>query len=217
MQEDLFRLPQRCFVTGIHTDVGKTMVAAAMVAHLGADYWKPVQAGLEPQTDSQRVAELAGPRLGRIWPERYRLHKPCSPHEAAAAEGLSLSLEDFELPPDTGQPLVVEGAGGLMVPLNDQNSILDLAKRLKLPLVLVIRHYLGSINHSLLSLAQIEQAGLNLAGLVFNGPANPASEQAILARSTAPVLFRLEEIPQPYPLSEIRKFMRPFSPAKLEV
>lgn len=164
------------FVTGIGTDVGKTVVSAVFAEALGADYWKPVQAGVEDGTDARTVGQLAGPGI-TIHPERYRLEAPMSPHAAAARESRSIRLADFKLP-ETDRPLVVEGAGGMLVPLNDEDTVLDLMKQLGIPVVLVSRHYLGSINHSLMSLDLLKGHGLELAHLVFIGH-NPETESVI--------------------------------------
>lgn len=159
----------RIFVTGIGTDVGKTLVAAILCEALGAGYWKPVQAGWADGKDSQWVQEMLGDPDGRIHPEAYRLALPASPHIAAREEGLRIDLGEimnrFCLLPS---PLVVEGAGGLMVPLNDMEFVSDLARKMDIPVILVSRNYLGSINHSLLTAQACRVAGLRVAGWIFN-------------------------------------------------
>ncbi|NJB86290.1 dethiobiotin synthetase [Lewinella marina] len=184
------------FVSGIGTEVGKTVASAYLQLALGADYWKPVQAGDLDFGDRDRVRQWTGLPADRYHPERYRLRTPASPHYAAHLDGLSIELDDFRLPEPTGRPLLVEGAGGLLVPLNETDCMIDLAARLGLPVILVSRHYLGSINHTLLSLEVLKGRGMELAGIVFSGGENPESERIITQLSGAPVLARLPELPQ---------------------
>lgn len=169
---------QGFFVTGTDTDVGKTVVAAWLVARLGACYWKPVQAGTHPETDSATVLRLSGASPDRILPEAYVLSEPIAPHEAARREGIALEMAKL-VPPPCDRPLVAEGAGGLMVPLNDESFVIDLAREIDLPLILVARSTLGTINHTLLSLEAIRRRGLPLAGVVMNGPEMPHNRAAI--------------------------------------
>lgn len=169
----------RFIVSGTDTGVGKTVVAAGLAAALGARYWKPVQSGLEDATDSEEVARLTGGRV-EILPEAYRLVTPCSPHEAARIDGVTIRAEALALPEGEG-PLVVEGAGGLMVPLTDSLLTIDQFARWGLPVVLVARTALGTINHSLLSLEALAARDIPCAGVIFSGEANPASEAAIIS------------------------------------
>ncbi|MGV6943729.1 dethiobiotin synthase [Sphingobacterium kyonggiense] len=180
------------FLTGIGTGVGKTISSAFLLKLWDAAYWKPVQSGDLQSSDTQCVKELLGDRL-LVFPEQYRLHKAASPHESAAEEGIKIDLEAFKLPSYEGN-LLVEGAGGLFVPLSEDLFILDLMKRLNLPIVLVCRDYLGCINHSLLSIKAIQNVGLELSFLVFNGPFNPASERII--RKQIPVSTKLIYLPE---------------------
>lgn len=169
---------QGFFVTGTDTDVGKTVVSAWLVGKLGACYWKPVQAGNHPETDSDIVRRLSGMPEERILPEAYVLPEPIAPHEAARRAGTSIDMAKL-VPPACDRPLVVEGAGGFLVPLNDRASIADLASELHLPVILVARSTLGTINHTLLSLEAIRGRGLPLAGVVVNGPETPHNRAAI--------------------------------------
>ncbi len=184
---------RRIFLSGIGTDVGKTLTAAYLCHQWGATYWKPVQAGLP--RDTETVASLANLPPARVLPEVHVLQTPCSPHEAAARDGVRLSVADIvghrPLPPG---PLVVEGAGGLLVPLNERETIADLAAGFGLPVVLVWRYYLGSINHTLLTIEAALQRGLPLAGLVLNGEENPYSTEAVLSRYDLPVLARIPAV-----------------------
>ena len=164
---EFMRTQPPIFITGIGTGVGKTMIAAMVTEALGAYYWKPVQAGFEEGTD----AEWVGSRLSakdRILPEAYKLKLPASPHIAAREEGVVISLETLAAKLPVQRPLVVEGAGGLFVPLNDTEFMADLALRLDATVILVSRNYLGSINHSLLTAEACRARGLRVAGWIFN-------------------------------------------------
>lgn len=166
------------FVTGTDTDVGKTVVSAWLLAHLDACYWKPVQAGAEPETDTQTVRCLAELPEDRILPEAYVLKEPLAPHEAARREGISIDMAKLVAPQDD-RLLIVEGAGGLLVPLNEEDYVIDLIEDLNLPVILVARSTLGTINHTLLSLEALRRRGLVVAGVVINGPESPHNRAAI--------------------------------------
>ncbi|MDU0371475.1 dethiobiotin synthase [Hymenobacter endophyticus] len=185
---------ERLFITGIGTDVGKTLVSAILTEALQADYWKPVQAGLTPTTDAATVRGLVQNPVSHFWPERHRLQLPASPHAAAAAEGLTLRPEDFELPA-THNHLLVEGAGGLLVPLAPGFLLADLAQRFALDVVVVSRNYLGSINHTLLTLEALQARGLRVRGLIFNGEPTPATEEFIAEHTGVPLMPRI--LPEP--------------------
>lgn len=161
-------------VSGTDTGIGKTVFAAGLAARLRATYWKPVQSGLEEETDSEIVARLSG---RPVLPEAVRLKLPASPHISAAAEGVTIDAGALTLPP--ARPLVIEGAGGLMVPLTDDTTFLDVFARWQLPVILCARTALGTINHSLLSIAALRSAGVTLHGVVFIGPEAPAVEATI--------------------------------------
>ena len=171
---------RKIFVTGIGTEVGKTIISAILVEALQADYWKPIQAGLEDVTDRQNVTQLA-PSHGTVFKEAYRLNTPMSPDAAAARENVKIELEKIVLP-DTKNHLIVEGAGGLLVPLNEHKTILDLIQKLELSVVLVSRHYLGSINHTLLSIEALKARNIPIELLVFVGN-HPETEASILKHS----------------------------------
>lgn len=170
-------MAQHFFITGIGTGVGKTLVSAFLVQCFQADYWKPVQAGDLEQSDSKRIRSLVDGHL-TVFPERYRLRVGASPHHAAALEQLAISVQDFDLPAST-RMLLIEGAGGLLVPLNDKEFMLDLISGWKLPVILVIRDYLGCINHSLLSIALLISKGLAIESVVFNGNFVPETKEII--------------------------------------
>jgi dethiobiotin synthase len=184
---------QGFFVTGTDTDVGKTVVSAWLLTHLNACYWKPVQAGTEPETDSMTVRRLAELPEDRILPEAYILKEPLSPHEAAKREGRVIDMAKLQAP-ECNRPLVVEGAGGLMVPLNDHALVIDLAAELRLPIILVARSTLGTINHTLLSLEALRRRGLEIAGIVINGPEMPHNRVAIERFGRAPILAEIPKL-----------------------
>lgn len=162
-------------VTGTDTGIGKTVFSAGLVQALGASYWKPVQAGLQEETDSQVVARLSGQP---VLPEGYRLQLAASPHLACEAEGAEIDPAILSLP-DHADPLVVEGAGGLMVPLNRDCLYLDLFARWQAPVILCARTQLGTINHTLLSLKALENAGCSVVGVAFIGAPEPEVEETI--------------------------------------
>jgi dethiobiotin synthetase len=166
-------------VTGTDTDVGKTVFAAALTVALGARYWKPVQAGTADGGDAAGVARL-GVDPARILPEAYRLATPCSPHRAAEIDGVAIDPARLALPAVDG-PLVVEGAGGVLVPVTRQLAFADLFARWRAPVVLVARTELGTINHSLLSIEALRARGVAILGVAFIGDAVPDSEETIAA------------------------------------
>jgi dethiobiotin synthetase len=185
-------LPPQFFITGTDTDVGKTIVSALLTLGLGTHYWKPVQSGTP--TDSN-VLRTLGINPSRILPERHRLTQPLSPHAAAQMDGVEISLTDFELPPV--EKLIVEGAGGLLVPLNEKDLMIDLIQKLQLPVCLVSRSTLGTINHTLLSIAALRQAKIPILGVIINGQKNEINRAAIAHYGKVPILAELE------PLAEI--------------
>lgn len=166
------------FISGIGTGVGKTIVSAILAQLWEADYWKPIQAGDLDQSDSDKVRNLAL-QAKNIHPEQFRLTLAASPHEAAEADQVTIRLQDFKLPHTDNNHLIIEGAGGLFVPINDQHFIIDLIKRLKLPVILVIKDYLGCINHSILSIKALNAYSIPLAYVVFNGNFKPATRRII--------------------------------------
>ncbi len=175
-------------VTGTDTDVGKTVFAAGLAQAMRAAYWKPAQAGLEGETDSEAVARLAPD--AQVLPEAYRLETPCSPHEAARVDGVSISESALALP-HTDRPLVVEGAGGVMVPYREDLLAADLFATWNLPAILVARTRLGTISHSLLSVEALQTRRIKVAGIAFIGEAEPVAEGAIARIAKLPHLGRL--------------------------
>lgn len=177
-------------VTGTDTDVGKTVFSAALAGALDGHYWKPVQAGLDDGSDSASVAALSGLTATHILPEAYRLTTPCSPHHAAEIDGVTID-PDRLIPPQVEGPLVIEGAGGVLVPVTRELLYADLFARWRLPVVLVARTALGTINHSLLSIEALRSRGIAILGVAFVGDAVPDSEATIIAMGGVKRLGRL--------------------------
>ena len=181
----------RLFVTGIGTEVGKTVIAAILTEALEADYWKPVQAGDLDYSDTHKVSDLVSHDKSVFHPETHALHHPMSPHAAAERDGVEISLDDFQLP-QTENNLIVEGAGGLMVPLNSKDCIIDLIEKFDIEVVLVSRNYLGSINHTLLSVEALQNRSIKIRGIIFNDKENKDTESAILKMTGLKCLGRVE-------------------------
>jgi dethiobiotin synthetase len=185
---------QRIIVTGTDTGIGKTVFSAGLVGALDGYYWKPVQSGLEDETDSDVVRRLSGLAPERVLPERYRLTTPVSPHLAAHIDGIAIDSGGLELPAMPA-PLVVEGAGGLMVPLTREVTYVDVFTRWRAPLVLCARTTLGTINHTLLSIEAIRARNIPLLGIAFIGDANTDTERTILDMGQTRRLGRLPHLP----------------------
>lgn len=179
------------FITAIGTDSGKTLVSSILVEALKADYWKPVQAGMP--TDSETVGSLISNELTKIHPETHLLKIPASPHAAAKFEHLSIQLDDFVLP-ETDADVIIEGAGGVLVPLNDQDFVIDIAVALETPVILIANLYLGSINHTLLTVDYLKRNEIPVKGIIFNGESNLESERIIEKHSGYKVLLRLPKL-----------------------
>ncbi len=184
-------LPEQLFITGTDTGIGKTVVSAILMAGLQGRYWKPVQSGLEEKTDTEWIQEVTDLPQSHFYPETYRLQKPLSPHASAAVDGVRIELDEFCLP-ETQEHLIVEGAGGVMVPLNEKYLMLDLMKKLGIPVLLVARTELGTINHTLLSLEQLRRHGLEIFGVVLNGPKNQSNREAIEHFGQVKVIAEIE-------------------------
>ncbi|MVZ98101.1 ATP-dependent dethiobiotin synthetase BioD [Sphingorhabdus sp. IMCC26285] len=185
-------MTQRYIITGTDTDVGKTVFAAGLAGHFGARYWKPVQAGTEGGSDSERVRRLSGGKAD-VLPEAYILGTPCSPHEAAHIDGVTVDLEHLALPAGN-LPLVVEGAGGVLVPFADNLLAADLFAWWGLPVILVARTSLGTINHSLLSIEALRSRRIVVQGIIFMGEENRASEEAVIRLGGIAHLGRLPRL-----------------------
>jgi len=181
------------FVTGTDTDVGKTIAAACLVQALNGDYWKPVQAGLRDDTDTQTIQKLVKLNEVSFFPSTYELKQPLSPHEAARRDGIEIEMKEFRAP-ITNRPLVVEGAGGVMVPLNKRALVVDLIVKLKLPVIVIARSGLGTINHTLLSLKALREKKCNILGVIMNGPRNKGNVTAVETYGHARVLWQMTPI-----------------------
>lgn len=183
----------RIVVTGTDTGIGKTVFSAALAGALDAFYWKPVQAGLDEETDHDTVMRLSGLSGPRMLPEAYRLKTPASPHLAAKIDGVVIDPQKLALP-DTDRPLVVEGAGGLMVPLTENFTYIDVMAHWAVPVVLCARTTLGTINHSLLSIEALRARKIPLLGVAFIGDENAESERIICKMGEATRLGRLPHL-----------------------
>jgi len=183
---------RKIFITGIGTDIGKTVVSAILTEALAADYWKPVQAGDLDNSDAIKVKHLITNAKTVIHPEGIQLSQPMSPHAAAKIDNVKIKLTDFKLP-KTKNNLIIEGAGGLMVPLNDKDLMIDLIAQLDVEVILVSQNYLGSINHTLLSLQVLKSYHLKVLGLIFNGEENIETEKYILNYSGLKCLGRIKQ------------------------
>jgi dethiobiotin synthetase len=187
---------KRYFVTGIGTGVGKTLVSAVLTEALQADYWKPVQTGPLEDSDRIMVSSLVSNPRSLFFKEAYYFQEPASPHQAAFYEQAEIDEKKITLPGSKNEHLVIEGAGGLLVPLNQRCFVVDLARQLDAEVILVCRNYLGCINHSLLSLDYLARNNFKVKGLVLNGNFDPLVRSAIVNYVDLPVLAEWGEIPQ---------------------
>ncbi|GAB1715498.1 MAG: dethiobiotin synthase [Nitrobacter sp.] len=183
----------RIIVTGTDTGIGKTVFSAALAGALDGFYWKPIQAGLDEETDSQAVLRLSGLAAGRILPEAYRLRTPASPHFAAEIDDVTIEHQNLEIP-EKARPLVIEGAGGLLVPLTRSITYIDLMARWRVPVVLCARTALGTINHSLLSIEALRARGVAMLGVAFIGDENIETERIIIEMGKVRRLGRLPRV-----------------------
>ena len=183
----------KLFITGISTDVGKTITAAILTEALEADYWKPIQAGDLQQSDSHKIKSYLSNSKSEIHANSYALQTPASPHLAAEIDGIAIDISKIN-EPETQNHLVIEGAGGIFVPLNQTETIVDLI-RPDYKVVVVSRHYLGSINHTLLTIEALKTRNINMAGIIFSGDENKSSEQLILDKTGIQFLGRINDEP----------------------
>lgn len=168
------------FVTGIDTNIGKTVISSILVKKLNYGYWKPIQSGDLDNSDSMTVKRLVPE--AKIYPEQFKLNTPASPHLSAKLDGIEINTDDFQLP--TTEPLIIEGAGGLLVPINEKGDyIADIIKPLNAEVVLVSKNYLGSINHTLLSIEYLKQKNIPIKGIIFTGKENDETQHIILQNS----------------------------------
>ena len=183
---------QKYFITGISTEVGKTVASAIITEALQADYWKPIQAGELEDSDSHKIKKFISNKKTVIHPNSYALKTPMSPHAAAEIDGVTVELSKISTP-NTDNTLVIEGAGGLLVPLNNSDTILDIIK-LDHKVIVVSRHYLGSINHTLLTVNLLKEKGFDVA-IIFSGNEHKTTEEIIKKMTNVTVIGRIDEEP----------------------
>jgi len=183
----------KLFITGIGTDVGKTIASAIVTEALEADYWKPIQAGDLDASDTHKIKSYITNPKSQFHSNAYALNTPASPHLAAALDGITIDLKQIQ-EPKTDNHLVIEGAGGILVPLNDTDCIIDLIQK-DYTVIVVSRHYLGSINHTLLTIETLKNKNINIAGIIFSGDENKATESIILKKTEVKCIGRIDNEP----------------------
>jgi len=183
----------KIFVTGISTDVGKTIASSIIVEALQADYWKPIQAGDLENSDSHKIKSYISNTESKFHTNAYALNMPASPHLAAELDGITLDLKNSK-EPETKNHLVIEGAGGVLVPLNNNDCVIDLIQK-DYKVIVVSRHYLGSINHTLLTIEALKNRQLNIVGIIFSGDENKSSESIILNKTGVKCIGKIEQEP----------------------
>lgn len=183
----------KLFITGIGTDVGKTVASTIVVESLEADYWKPIQAGDLDHSDSHKVKANVKNNKSVFHPNAYALNTPASPHLAAEIDGITIDLKKIK-EPKIDNHLVIEGAGGIFVPLNDTDCVIDLIQK-DHKVIVVSRHYLGSINHTLLTVEALQNRKINVSGIIFSGDENPATEEIILKKTGVKFIGRIDNEP----------------------
>jgi dethiobiotin synthetase len=183
----------KIFITGTDTNIGKTIISAWLCVHFNASYWKPVQSGSkEDEIDSRVVKKILNGDDEKIIPEKYILEAPLSPHLAAQMEGKYIQMSELELP-DTKENLIVEGAGGILVPINNEATMLDLVQQIKIPVIIVARSALGTINHTCLTIEALKGRKIPILGVIMNGPKNENNKKAIEKYGGFPVLDEVEK------------------------
>jgi dethiobiotin synthetase len=183
----------KLFITGIGTDVGKTIASAICVQALEADYWKPVQAGDLDNSDTHKIKSKIKNKKSKVFKNAYALNTPASPHLAAKIDGITIDLKKIQ-EPKTDNHLVIEGAGGVFVPINDTDCVIDLIQK-DHKVIVVSRHYLGSINHTLLTIEALENRNIAIAGIIFSGDENSATEEIILNKTGVKCIGRIDNEP----------------------
>ena len=183
----------KLFITGIGTDVGKTIASSIIVEALEADYWKPIQAGDLDNSDSHKVEKYISNSKSKFHKNAYALNTPASPHLAAEIDEITIDINKI-VEPKTKNHLVIEGAGGIFVPLNNEDCVIDLIQP-DYKVIVVSRHYLGSINHTLMTIEILKSRNLDVAGIVFSGDENKASESIILEKTGIPMIGRIDNEP----------------------
>ena len=217
MKRSKFIFPKRIFITGTDTGIGKTVVSSILMAGLRGIYWKPIQSGLDEITDTEWIKHTTGLPDNHFHPETYRLTLPLSPHASAAHDGISIDLDTF-IPPETmeSEHLIIEGAGGIMVPLNEKHFMIDLIKKLDATALLVSPSSLGTINHPLLSIKELRRNDIKTAGVIMNGLKNRINRDAIEHFGEIDVLAEIETLHVINPLSLKQCFLACFNGEKDE-
>lgn len=203
--------PRTFFVTGTDTGIGKTIVTAMLTKGLNASYWKPVQSGLQEETDTDAVKRLTGLPENHFKKETYRLNEPLSPHASAAIDDVEIEMEQLVMPEYHTNHLIVEGAGGVLVPLNDENMIIDLIAQLEIPALVVSRSELGTLNHTFLTLEALRQRDIPVLGVIMNGPKNESNRKAIENYGQTSVLAEIEPMTEVNLTTLERAFLNHFS------
>ncbi|MDX1642478.1 MAG: dethiobiotin synthase [Balneolaceae bacterium] len=193
--------PEKIFVTGTDTDIGKTVVSSILLSGLEAGYWKPIQAGRDPLTDIEFIKKVTKFPDSHFYEESYNLSEPMSPHAAAAIDEISISFDKIHVPEHSQKHLLIEGAGGLIVPVNDDQYIIDLISYLGYPALLIAKSGLGTLNHTLLSLEALKARNITVFGVVLVGDKHESNEQAIIKYGKVDRLFRLPNLPKLTPES----------------
>jgi dethiobiotin synthase len=209
-------LPNRIFITGTNTDIGKTVVSAVLVAGLRAHYWKPIQSGLIDGTDTNWIQAHTDIPQSHIHKETYSLQQPLSPHAAAVIDNIEISLDAFSLPVLPEEDfLIIEGAGGVLVPINKKYFMLDLIEKLGAPVLIVADSELGTINHSLLTIRHLYDRNIEIAGVVMNGPQNQGNKEAIEFYGNVEVIAEIEPLKELNPETLADCFTRSFQQSQL--
>jgi len=180
------------FVTGTDTDVGKTVASAWLILHLKAFYWKPIQSGLE-EKDINAIKKYTGASDDLFLPSVYELTQPLSPHESARRDNVEIKMEKLQCP-QVEENLIVEGAGGLMVPINKDQFVIDIIAYLNMPAILVARSGLGTINHTLLSLEALKKRNIDVAGIIMSGEKSPHNRQALEEYGGVPIIAEIDQL-----------------------
>ena len=204
----------KLFITGISTDVGKTIASAIIVEALQADYWKPIQAGDLDNSDSHKIKSYISNDKTVIHENSYQLQTPASPHLAAKLDGITIDLKQIK-EPKTKNHLVIEGAGGVFVPINDKDCVIDLIQN-DYKVIVVSRHYLGSINHTLLTIEALKNRKIKIAGVIFSGDENKSSESIILNKTGVKCIGRINQEPY-FDQNVIREYADLFQKKLLEL
>lgn len=204
----------KIFITGISTDVGKTIASAIITESLEADYWKPIQAGDLDNSDSHKITRYISNHKTIIHKNSYKLNTPASPHLAAAIDGLTIDINEI-IEPKTKNHLIIEGAGGIFVPLNNNDCIIDLIQS-DYKVIVVSQHYLGSINHTLLTIEALKNRNITIAGIIFNGNENKATEEIILNKTGVKHIGRINQEPY-FDKNVIKEYADLFREALLKI